>query len=147
MSGPGRPAGRAEGAGSFLGSGWSFPPSFLRSGGTVEMSQGVKDIEESLVILLSTELGERLMRPDYGCDIRRQLFEPLDATATAYVKELVNIAILYHEPRIDLTALRLVPVPEEGRMDIVIDYVVRNTNSGHNFVFPYYIREGTNLKR
>lgn len=111
------------------------------------MSQGVKDIEESLVILLSTELGERLMRPDYGCDIRRQLFEPLDATATAYVKELVNIAILYHEPRIDLTALRLVPVPEEGRMDIVIDYVVRNTNSGHNFVFPYYIREGTNLKR
>jgi len=144
-----RRAERAPGPDSFLGHGWSFPPTFARQASTLVavMVHGVEDIEQSLTILLGTELGERLMRPDYGCDLRRMLFEPVDASAQAYVKDLVRTAILYHEPRIRLEALTLSPVPEEGRIDMLLEYVVRTTNSRHNYVFPYYVREGTNLER
>ncbi len=132
---------------SFLGRGWSFPPTFMREAGTVVMVHGVEDIEGSLEILLSTALGERLMRPEYGCDLNDLLFEPADASAEAYVKDLVRTAILYHEPRIRLESLRLTPVPQEGRIDILLEYLIRTTNSRHNYVFPYYVREGTNLER
>lgn len=138
---------RVPGPDSFLGQGWSFPPTFLREQGTVATVHGVADIEQSLAILLGTEVGERLMRPDYGCDLRRMLFEPLDASAEAYVKDLVRTAILYHEPRIRLEALKLTPNPEAGAIDMLLEYVIRTTNSRHNYVFPYYVREGTNLKR
>ncbi|MBN1209713.1 MAG: GPW/gp25 family protein [Myxococcaceae bacterium] len=138
---------RVPGPSSFLGRGWGFPPHFVREAGTVGVVHGVEDIEQSLHLLLSTDLGERLMRPDYGCELRRLLFEPLDTTAAAYIKELVRTAILYHEPRIRLSGLQLIPVPQEGRMDILLEYVIRTTNSRHNYVYPYYVREGTNLKR
>ncbi|RKH59547.1 GPW/gp25 family protein [Corallococcus aberystwythensis] len=138
---------RVPGPDSFLGRGWSFPPTFLRERGTVAIVHGVVDIEQSLAILLGTEVGERLMRPEYGCDLRSMLFEPLDASAEAYVKDLVRTAILYHEPRIQLDALKLMPVPETGSIAMLLEYVIRTTNSRHNYVFPYYVREGTNLER
>lgn len=141
---------RAEpvpGPDSFLGRGWSFPPTFVREAGTVVMVHGVEDIEDSLEILLNTQLGERLMRPEYGCDLHDLLFEPVDTSAEAYVKDLVRTAILYHEPRIRLESLKLTPVPREGRIDILLEYLIRTTNSRHNYVFPYYVREGTNLER
>lgn len=136
----------AEKAG-FLGRGWAFPPTFVRSTGGVAMVAGVDDILTSLGILLATELGERVMRPDYGCDLHSVLFEDLDSSATGFVKDLVETAILYHEPRIRLEQVHLAPVPEDGRVDIMIDFVVRATNTRHNYVYPFYIGEGTNLRR
>ena len=55
---------------SFLGTGWSFPPSFAASGGDVHVVSGVEDIEQSLAILLSTQRGERVMRDGFGCDLK-----------------------------------------------------------------------------
>ena len=54
---------------SFLGTGWKFPPEFNNQTGTVEMVSDYTDIKESLDILLSTSLGERVMQPDYGCNL------------------------------------------------------------------------------
>ena len=65
---------------SFLGRGWSFPPSFDNTIGEVVMQQGEADIQESLKILLSTSLGERIMQPRYGCNLTDLLFETLDTT-------------------------------------------------------------------
>jgi phage baseplate assembly protein W len=145
MSGPDEretPAAR-EG---FLGRGWGFPPAFSRTG-VVRMVGGVDDVHESLGILLGTQLGERIMRPEYGCDLRQVLFEDLDASAVAYLRDLVRTAVLYHEPRVRLEQLTLTPLPLEGRVDIAVEYVVRATNSRHNYVYPFYLREGTNVRR
>ena len=60
---------------SFLGTGWSFPPTFTRGGAEVDLVSGADDIEQSLQILLSTRLGERLMQPDFGCDLQQVMFE------------------------------------------------------------------------
>lgn len=130
---------------SFLGTGWGFPPTFDRSLAGVRMVSDEADIRSSLEILLSTEVGERVMQPKYGCDLHRLLFEPLDTTLQAYMQDLVRTAILYFEPRIVLNALTLEPDPEQGRILINIDYTVASTNTRNNFVYPYYKSEGTEI--
>jgi len=130
---------------SFLGTGWAFPPSFKRGvNGTLMVSDG-PDIQQSLAILLSTTLGERLMRPDYGCNLINHIFEPITLSMTTYITNLVRTAILYHEPRVDLESLELKTTPEEGLLQLHLDYRIRSTNTRHNVVFPFYKDEGTEL--
>src|SRR5215213_4828140 len=85
---------------SFLGTGWAFPPAFNHNTGTTEMVSAEEDINQSLNILLSTSLGERVMQPQYGCNLQDYLFEPLNATVIGFIKDLVTNAILFYEPRI-----------------------------------------------
>src|SRR5438874_12361189 len=85
---------------SFLGTGWKFPPEFNSETGTVEMVSDYTDIKESLDILLSTSLGERVMQPDYGCNLNDYMFEALSSTLIGTIKQKVTNAILYYEPRI-----------------------------------------------
>ncbi len=132
---------------NFLGRGWSFPPEFNRASKGVEMLEQEKDIESSLNILLSTRLGERIMQPDYGCNLDEMVFEAMNLTMRTYLKDLIEHAILYHEPRIELEKLEIDTEREvEGVLLILIDYRVRTTNSRFNFVYPYYKNEGTNLQ-
>lgn len=132
---------------SFLGTGWGFPPTFDLSSGTVRTISHEQDIDSSLEILLSTEVGERVMQPTYGCDLHRLLFEPLDTTLTAYMEDLIRTAILYFEPRIILDAVRLHPESLEGRVTIEIEYTIAGTNTRHNFVYPFYLTEGSEVSR
>lgn len=132
---------------SFLGTGWGFPPEFVKTRSEVKMISDEEDIKSSLHILLSTRLGERVMVPDYGCNLDELLFERLDRTLITYVVELIKTAILYHEPRIDVIAIDISESdPLEGMLLIEIDYRIRATNSRTNMVFPFYKEEGTNIK-
>lgn len=132
----------------FLGKGWSFPPEFVKSkafGGEVMMVEGTDDIEQSLAILLRTSLGERVMQPDYGCNMNDFVFDPMNSTLLGFLKDMVYNAILYHEPRIKLEKLDVVAESTdvlEGYLRFFIDYSVRETNSRYNFVWDYYIKEG-----
>ncbi len=130
---------------SFLGTGWSFPPTFRRSTRSVEMLSDEYDIQSSLEILLSTRVGERVMQPKYGCNMEKLLFEPLDTTLQAYMKDLIRTAILYFEPRIILENVTLEPVVNEGRININIEFTVATTNTRNNFVYPFYLNEGTEI--
>ncbi len=130
---------------SFLGTGWSFPPTFDRGAKSVRMISDEEDIRSSLEILLSTQVGERVMQPKYGCNLDRLVFEPLDTSLQAYMKDLIRTAILYFEPRIILDDVKLEPFPLEGRIDIQIDYTVAATNTRSNFVFPFYKEEGSEI--
>ncbi len=130
----------------FLGRGWSFPPSFNRSLPGVEMLEEEADIVSSLEILLTTAPGERVMQPDYGCDMEELLFENVDTTTKTLVADKIENSILYFEPRIDLETVRLDDSREwEGVIFIQIVFRVRSTNSRFNFVFPFYKNEGTDL--
>ncbi len=128
----------------YLGRGWSFPPAFSKTAGTVEMSSGVEDINQSLHILLSTKLGDRVMLPDYGSSVEELLFEPADTTLQTLIRDRVETAILFYEPRIELERVRLeTDQIAEGVLRLVVDYAVRATNSRFNFVYPFYITEGS----
>lgn len=128
-----------------IGVGWSFPPSFQRSGesGYLEMTEGLEDIESSLHILLNTAFGERVMRPEYGCDLQRFLFDPVNANMQAYIKKIVEEAILYFEPRIRPEDVSVdTDQISEGKLEITVIYTIKSTNSRSNYVFPFYMKEG-----
>lgn len=130
----------------FLGTGWGFPPTFDLDLGEVKMTSGIEDIERSLHILLATKLGERIMVPNYGCNLEELLFEPLNLTVKTYIKELIKTAILYHEQRIDVKSILINSQNEHnGEVLITIDFVIRATNSRGNVVFPFYKNEGSEI--
>src|SRR5215213_6607021 len=132
---------------AFLGRGWSFPPRFDAGNHALVMLEEEKDIESSLHILLSTRLGERIMQPTYGCNLDDMVFESMNLTMLTYMKDLIENAILYHEPRIELDKVEIdTSRQNEGMFLIILNYTVRTTNSRYNYVYPYYINEGTNLK-
>ena len=134
----------SQALGSFLGTGWSFPPRFGPGGAEVATVTGVADIHESLQILLSTRLGERVMREKFGCNLDEVMFDEVSQELVNRVTSQVNDAILYHEPRVDLLALDVSRDSDEaGLLLIRLDYQVRATNSRFNMVFPFYIDEAT----
>jgi phage baseplate assembly protein W len=128
---------------TFLGTGWGFPPSFNKMSRSVRLVSAEDDINESLKILLTTTLGERVMQPTYGCNLEDLLFEPLSPTVASSIKELVRIAIVYHEPRIRLERLDLnLDDQLKGVVNITVNYIIITTNSRFNFVYPFYLQEG-----
>ncbi len=131
--------------GGFLGQGWSFPPTFTRAGSTLELVKAEEDIKQSLMILLSTTLGERVMRADFGADLHQQVFEPMDAAFGPFVSDIISDAIETYETRIDLDNVDVDFEPNEGRIVLTISYTIISTNTRSNIVYPYYLQEGTNL--
>lgn len=129
----------------FLGTGWGFPPTFQKETQSVQMISGPEDIQSSLEILLSTSLGERIMQPTYGSNLKDYIFEPLDTSLDAFLKDMIKTAILYFEPRILLDKIRLESVPLQGIVTISLDYRIRSTNSRYNFVLPFYLNEGAGI--
>ena len=130
----------------FLGRGWSFPPAFSLRRAGVELLEQELDIASSLEILLGTAQGERIMLPEYGCNLDELLFESLDTRMKTLMADKIESAILYHEPRIELENVSLDENREwEGVVLIEIKYRVKATNSRFNFVYPYYKQEGTDI--
>jgi len=130
---------------SFLGTGWSFPPTFNNETGTVELVSNEEDIRQSLNILLSTTLGERVMQPRYGCDLTSYVFEALNSSVIGYLKDRVKNAILYFEPRIVAEKIEVTAAESfdliEGRFTISVEYTIPGTNSRFNYVYDYYKNE------
>ncbi len=132
---------------AFLGRGWKYPVTFRSSHGTAELSQYEQDIRESLNILLSTERGERVMRPDYGTNIRDLLFEPLDVSTATLVGEEIKKAILLNEPRVFVDSVEATQESLNGYIEVKIEYTIIATNTRSNMVYPFYLNEGTNIEQ
>jgi uncharacterized protein len=130
----------------FLGTGWAFPPTFLKAPHTVAMVSHEQDVKQSLYILLSTQLSERVQRSDFGCDIPSLLFENVSTTTLTRITDVIKQAIIQYEHRIILEKVQFDFLETEGRLDIDIHYTIRSTNSRHNYVYPYYIKEGTHVE-
>ncbi len=131
---------------SFLGTGWSFPPTFNIDKKSIKMVDDDEDIAESIRILLNTIPGERIMRPEYGCNLRRLVFEKNDSNLLAELNHIISSALLNFEPRVNFIGLNVVQQNSlDGLLDIEIDYYIIITNTRHNMVFPFYLTEGTNI--
>jgi phage baseplate assembly protein W len=132
----------------FRGIGWKFPIEFSRKHDTVVMLTGEEDIRNSLDVLFATNVGERVMHPNYGSALSNFLFMPVNKSTMTYIQAIISDEILFNEPRINVTDIMIEPsVSESGRLDITIEYIIVATNNRYNYVYPFYIREATNLER
>lgn len=130
---------------TFLGRGWGFPPRFDKKSGAVEMVSGEADIDESLRILIATLPMERVMQPDYGCGLKALVFESINESILTMMREAIQRAVLFFEPRIDLNDVEInAEEAYDGVLYLKLHYTVRTTNSRSNLVYPFYFREATN---
>ncbi len=131
----------ASGGTAFLGSGWAFP--LHLTAGQPGLSSGEQKVRESILLILGTEPGERVMRPDFGAGLRALAFEPMSTTTAALVRHRVAVTLIREEPRIDSVEVAVQPAAaERARLDVTVSYRIRASNTFYNLVYPFYLLEG-----
>lgn len=127
---------------AFLGKGWRFPVDVNRNG-SVAMSAFEEVVRESIIIILGTAPGERVMRPHFGCEIHDLLFAPNNANTAGLAAHYCVESLQKWEPRIGEIEADASPSHEEPhKLLIHIRYKVRETGNSHNMVYPFYLRRG-----
>lgn len=127
---------------SFVGNGLSFPLQ-VDANGSIALSRGTDDIEKSMRVILSTAIGERPMRPDFGCGIWDLLFEPVNENTIGLMELAVREAMSRWEPRADIEDVQIAPDPTgQGAVTINIGYAIRSSNDRRNLVHPFYLIPG-----
>jgi len=120
-------------ASGIYGRGWAFPPTFtipITSQQGVIMVEDQEDIQQSLQILFNTATGERLMRPDYGCDLNSVMFENLCDDLLASIERKIAESILRYEPRVAVTSLQVTQNQDNpSQLNVLITYRVRGSNT------------------
>jgi phage baseplate assembly protein W len=128
---------------AFLGVGWAYPPCAAKDG-TTALAAYEEDVKEAIRIILGTNWGERVMRPDFGAGLDAFVFSPLNQTTMQQVQTRVRDSLIKWEPRIDVKQVNVTIDPSErSKMLIAITYRVRVTNTLQNLVYPFYQEEGS----
>lgn len=127
---------------AFQGNGCHFPVMIDGVTGRFRESAYEENIRESIYLIIMTRKGERVMRPDFGCDIHQFLFDTVNYTMLMRMQQAVEEALIRWEPRItDIEVEVLNPRQDDNVLEISVDYRVRTTNSPFNLVFPFYLKE------
>ncbi|HJQ69627.1 MAG TPA: GPW/gp25 family protein [Blastocatellia bacterium] len=124
---------------SFLGKGWSMPLAPDDRSGMLEYEAGPEKVRQSIQIILDTEQGERIMRPTFGCGLRRYLMKPNTTATRALIQREVAIALKAWEPRIDLQDVQVTPGDDPALVLIEIFYTHKRDGRQGNFVYPFYL--------
>lgn len=132
---------------AFLGRGWNFPPSFSKNEGGVKIVSHEEDIRQSLYILFSTTPGERVHRSDYGCPLRKYAFEVMNIGMETRLRDEIEKAVTLFEPRIQLEQVSFETDQENSILQIKLEYTICKTNRRSNMVYPFYLKEGTDITR
>jgi phage baseplate assembly protein W len=127
---------------AFLGCGLAFPVSVDPATGAIAMAQYEEDIRQAIRIILDTEPGERVMRPDFGAGLRALVFEPINTHTLALTRHRVEQALILWEPRIDSITVKVTAQPNLGLISVEVRYRVRTTNTFYNLVYPFFLQEG-----
>jgi phage baseplate assembly protein W len=121
-----------------LGAGWCFP--IKSEDGKFAMAADEPSVRQSIEIILSTSKGERVMRPDFGCDLNKLLFAPNNRATQALAEFEVREALRSWEPRIEVLDVRARAGGDKGEQLLIdIDYRVRSTDNRFNLVYPLYL--------
>jgi phage baseplate assembly protein W len=128
----------------FLGRGVGFPIR-LAAGGGLQAADYEESVRQSLLIILGTAKGERVMRPDFGCSIYDLVFETKTAAIADKISQAAREALVKFEPRIDILDISVIPQTDEmgEKLLVNIDYKVRSTNNIFNLVYPFYLERSS----
>ncbi|MEH2247657.1 GPW/gp25 family protein [Nostoc sp.] len=122
----------------YLGTGLSFPLQSNMQGG-LKLSSEAQKVKEAIWLILRTDLGERLYRPDFGCRLSELAFAPLNNDTLLRIRIYVLEALQKWEPRIDIDEVRADPDTITGRVNILIDYRLKSHPDPYSFVYPFYL--------
>ncbi|VXB08506.1 Phage tail protein [Flavobacterium sp. 9AF] len=131
----------------FLGSGWAFPVTFSVGNHQLILSDYEQNVNQSINTILLTHNGERILNPRFGSGLQQYFFRKMDETLKGEIEDTVKFSLMHNEPRITVKEVNVSFTDiVAGLIEIQVVYIFNNTNTRHNYVFPFYIKEGTNLK-
>lgn len=122
-----------------IGRGWTFPPRIDRQGG-ISLTNERNELDQSILIILSTSPGQRVMRNTFGCRLQELVFSPNNSHTAAQARRYVEEALGMWEPRINLISVEAYPDPEAAnRMMICIEYEIKANHDRRSLVHPFYL--------
>lgn len=128
----------------FIGRGWEFPPAFGPKGSSVGMVEGELEIQQSLQILFSTRMNERVLHHNFGNSIDDFVFADIDESMVTNLKKMLQDAVEKYEPRIHLVRVDVVAEEEDqGSIQLEVEFKIKGTNTRHNLVYPFSLAEGS----
>ena len=122
-----------------LGRGWDFPVRPDPRAGALAYTGGPEKVRQSIGIILDTEPGERIMRPTFGCGLRRFLMKPNTTATRALIKQEVERALAASEPRVKVNAVVVEPGDDPALVLIQIFYAHLRDGREDNLVYPFYL--------
>jgi len=130
----------------FWGTGWSFPITFEAGNSQLEITYEQTNINASMQLILNTRKGERTLSPNFGGGLQEYMFQKMDSTLKGQMTQTIQKQLLKYEPRITVKGVTVEFTDlQSGTVEITIEYLINTTNTRHNYVFPYNLKEGTNL--
>lgn len=124
----------------YLGQGLRFPLQVNKQG-NLDLSIEENSVRESIYIILLTQLGERVYRPDFGCRLSELTFAPMNSETLMLMRIYVRQALEMWEPRIILNEVLAEPDPAEGRVNILISYRLQESHEQRSIVYPFYLQQ------
>jgi len=124
---------------NFLGRGWNFPVLPDRNRKELDYVGGPEKVRQSIHLILDTEPGERIMRPEFGCGLRRFLMKPNTTPTRTLIQREVGISLRSWEPRIEVQSVEVTPGADPSLVLIEIFYVHKRDGRKGNFVYPFYL--------
>lgn len=122
----------------FLGKGFAYPLQINPRGGIKESRQEQK-IRESILTILGTQHGERIMRPNFGCNLKSLVFSPNNTATANLARHYVEEGLTTWEPRIILDDVIIENDNLNGRLMIHIHYKIKSNYEPQNLVYPFYL--------
>lgn len=122
-----------------LGSGWTYPIGQTTQGG-IQLSSAGSSVDESIVLILRTQLGERVYRPNFGSRLAELAFAPMNTQTLLLVRLYIEEALEMWEPRIWLEEVLTEPDPDRGCVNVTIRYRLRTTHDQRSLVYPFYLQ-------
>lgn len=124
---------------AYLGKGWPFPIKPSVPDQSIQYVEGAEKIRQSIWMILQTEPTERIMRPNFGCGLRRYLMQANNSATWSGIKRDIERALSRWEPRIKLEEVIVQGGDDPSVAMISIRYTHVQDGSSENLVFPFYL--------
>ena len=127
----------------FLGTGMKFPPQINEATGRFVTVSADESVKQSIYLILTTQLSERPMRPEFGSEIMGYTFMDINAGTLGWITRTISEQITSQEPRISELNIEPEVTGNSGMIIFNIRYRIADTNTEDNLVFPFYMRAQT----
>ena len=112
-----------------------------KNGGFATTSTTIEAVKNNIRNLLNTNLGERLMQPQFGTDLRRIIFEPIDEQVTLKIQDKILDALEIWLPFVQVSNIEIVNQSKDTDNNSVlvnIEFsILKNSSTTDSVTVPF----------
>jgi phage baseplate assembly protein W len=108
--------------------------------GRLPRAEGPEKVRQSILLILDTEPGERVMLPEFGCGLRRFLMRPNNAPTRAEIERAIRDSLRMWEPRITAVEVEAAPGEDPSLVIVTLRYAHVATGRRDTLLYPLPLR-------